>query len=214
VSRINKRGASHGTSDPGAAGAGDCIVLASASPRRAALLRMLDLRFRVAPHGLAEMLRPGEPPIETARRLAAEKAAAAQTMTELEPREVLLAADTIVVLDGRVFGKPASRAEARLTLESLSGREHQVISAVALYAPETDSMHVDHDCSAVRFRSMSPADVEWYLDTREWRDAAGGYKAQGRGAWFVEAVHGSFYSVMGLPIHCLYSILRLVSFRF
>ena len=190
------------------------IVLASSSPRRAELLRMLGLSFRVVPQDLLEIGRSGESPLETARRLADEKARAAVQTAELDPTEVVLGADTIVTLDGLIYGKPATPSEAQAVLEALSGREHEVVSAVALRTPESRQAIVEHDCSGVRFRALSPEEIAWYLATGECRDAAGGYKVQGRGAWFVEAIHGSFYTVMGLPIHRLYSILKRVSFRF
>lgn len=195
------------------------IVLASASPRRAELLRMLGVSFRVAPQDIPEAVGNGESPIETARRLAAEKAEAALASEPLAAGEIVLAADTIVVLGDTIYGKPADRDEAREVLNRLSGRRHEVISAVAVGVPavtpaEPSALQIEHDCSAVQFSAMSVHEIEWYLNTGEWRDAAGGYKAQGRGAWFVDAIHGSFYSVMGLPIHSLYSILKRVSFRF
>ncbi len=196
---------------------------------------MLGVGFRTAPQEISETVGNGEPPIETARRLAAEKAEAALASEPLAAGEIVLAADTIVVLDNTIYGKPADRNEAREVLNRLSGRRHEVISAIAVAVPAELSagaagepaaarrgagqpparalLQIEHDCSTVQFRTMSPPEIEWYLETEEWRDAAGGYKAQGRGAWFVDAIHGSFYSVMGLPIHSLYSILKRVSFR-
>ncbi len=178
---------------------------------------MLGLPFRSLPQDIPEDSEPGETPLETARRLAAAKAVAARDSLSgrrLAGDELILGADTVVVLDGRLYGKPRDRTEARAVIKALAGREHEVISAIAVCSPRFAGLHREHDRTTVRFRAMTPAEIEWYLDTEEWADAAGGYKAQGRGAWFVDTIHGSFYSVMGLPIHCLYSILRRVSFRF
>jgi septum formation protein len=119
--------------------------------------------------------------------------------------ERALGADTAVVLDGRVFGKPADEAEAGRFLRALSGREHEVMTGIALC--EGDSERGDVAVTAVRFRELERRDLDWYLATGEWRERAGGYAIQGRGAALVEAIEGDYWNVVGLPVAAL---LRLV----
>jgi septum formation protein len=108
--------------------------------------------------------------------------------------ELVLGVDTTVVLDGRAFGKPASEAEAERTLALLSGRTHEVWSGIALNDRTAAA------CTRVSFRTLAPALLRWYLDSGEWRDRAGGYAIQGRGAALVEGIEGDFWNVVGLPV--------------
>jgi len=110
----------------------------------------------------------------------------------------VLGVDTVVVLDGEVFGKPGDEGEARAFLRRLSGRTHEVWSGIALR--EGDGERTSVACTKVRFRALEPVELDWYLASGEWRDRAGGYAIQGRGAALVESIEGDFWNVVGLPV--------------
>ena len=148
---------------------------------------------------LDESLRPGEPPWAYVLRLAAEKAAA-----RIEPGELVLAADTTVVVDGEILGKPRDEDDARRMLRLLSGRDHTVLTGIAL--EEGDRRLAEVDETRVRFAPLSDAEVDWYVATGEPMDKAGAYAIQGLGSLFVEAVEGSYSNVVGLPIPRVYRL--------
>ena len=176
----------------------DFIYLASASPRRRVLLEQIGVPFQVRPAAIQEGRLPEEPPRDCAIRLAQAKAEAVwSALSEAELRPVL-AADTIVVLDEEVLGKPKNGDEAMEMLERLSGRSHRVLTAVAL----RDGVRVLSRLgdSEVRFRATTAQERFAYCATEEPLDKAGGYAIQGRGAVFVEHLSGSFSSVVGLPL--------------
>ena len=170
------------------------LVLASASPRRQQLLAQLGLQFEVAPADLDETVLPGELPRSYVERLARAKAAAT-AMTH--PGAVCLAADTSVVVDAEILGKPADEEEGRSMLRRLSGRTHVVMTGVAVAGPHQASVVVE---TKVRFRALTEAEVAWYAATGEGRDKAGGYASQARAGAFIEAMEGSPTSVIGLPL--------------
>lgn len=182
------------------------VYLASRSPRRAELLRQLGLRFEVVPADIVETPRPGEPAGEYVLRLAASKAETALTKLGREPQQPVLAADTVVELDGRVLGKPQDRAEGMEMLAVLSSREHRVFSGVALW--NAGVVRSTLSTSRVRFRAIAPDEAAAYWDTGEPADKAGGYAIQGRGAVFVEQLTGSYSAVMGLPLFETAQLLR------
>jgi septum formation protein len=179
----------------------DFVYLASGSPRRAELLRQIGVPFEVWPASIEQTLVEGEAVEEYARRLATTKADKIWEEVEddgLEPRPVL-AADTAVVVDGRVLGKPQNAAEAEAMLEELSGRTHRVLTAVALRCgKKTDSLVAS---SEVRFRATTAAERRAYCATDEPYDKAGGYGIQGLAAVFVEHLNGSYSAVVGLPLY-------------
>jgi septum formation protein len=168
------------------------LVLASGSPQRRAILEQLGLEFRVEATGVQE-LSEGAPRVvveENARR----KARAAQG-------ERVLGVDTAVVLDGRIFGKPRDAAQAASFLGRLSGRDHEVMSGIALRSGPEERAEVA--VTRVRFRRLEQYDLDWYLETAEWRERAGGYAIQGRGAALVEEIEGDYWNVVGLPVPAL-----------
>jgi septum formation protein len=176
----------------------DFIYLASASPRRGELLRQIGVRFEVRPAAIPEDQAAGEAADAYVLRLAAAKAEAVwSTLTGDESRPVL-AADTAVVLDGRVLGKPADRAAAAAMIEQLSGRSHRVLTAVALKCGDRSEALLAE--SEVRFRATTAAERRAYCATGEPLDKAGGYGIQGRAAVFVEYLRGSYSAVVGLPL--------------
>jgi septum formation protein len=179
------------------------IVLASASPRRRQLLEMLGIAHRVDAPDLPEEPEPGEEPEAMAVRLAREKALRVASRHRGQP---VLGADTVVVLEDRVLGKPGSPEEAERMLRWLSGREHRVITAVAL----ARDGEVRHRCDVTRvwFRPLSAGLIADYVATGEPMDKAGAYGVQGYGAVLVERIEGDFFSVMGLPLRLVVELLE------
>jgi septum formation protein len=137
----------------------------------------------------------GEAPEETVLRLAREKAAA-----RAEPGELVLAADTVVVIDGKLLGKPRDAADARLMLAKIAGREHTVLTGVALEEPASNRRTSALERSRVRMAALTPEEIEWYVGTGEPLDKAGSYAIQEIGALLVEEVHGNYTNVVGLPL--------------
>lgn len=183
-------------------GALPSLILASASPRRRDLLSGLGVRFSVRPVDVDETPRPGEEPRGYVLRLAREKAAA-----RAAPGELVLAADTSVVLDGEILGKPVDAADARRMLSRLAGREHTVLTGAALLeAGRGDASAVEE--SRVRIAALSDEELRWYVATGETLDKAGSYAVQGLGAMFVEAVYGDYTNVVGLPLPATYRLFR------
>lgn len=174
------------------------IHLASASPRRRELLERLGLRVCLCPPHIDETRRPGEDPESFALRAAREKLEAAGPFP---PGEAALAADTIVVIDGEVLGKPRDPAEAARMLGTIQDRWHTVFSGLALTAGGTVLSGVE--ASRVRMAPMGPSVIDWYIATGEPMDKAGAYALQGIGGLFVERVEGSCSNVIGLPLPLL-----------
>lgn len=172
------------------------IILASGSPRRAELLTQLKIRFsRVIPD-VDESARPGESVADLVRRLALAKASAGSDLAGCALP--VLGADTLVAVDGVALGKPADRSDALDMLGRLSGRAHEVLSAVAVVA--AGSIQAEVSRSTVVFREISAVEAARYWDTGEPRDKAGGYAIQGLGSIFVERMEGSYSGVVGLPL--------------
>jgi septum formation protein len=183
------------------------LLLASASPRRAAILRSLGVAFDTMSADLDESLRPGEEAEAAAERLARAKALA---VGRDESRPVI-AADTLVVCEGRVLGKPASRDAAAAMLRLLSGRTHEVVTGVCLLVGGTARSGVAR--TSVSFVPLDDEEIAWYVATGEPMDKAGGYHIEGRGALFVESLAGSPSNVAGLPVGLLRSLFRQAGLR-
>ncbi|HZI21245.1 MAG TPA: nucleoside triphosphate pyrophosphatase [Gemmatimonadales bacterium] len=187
------------------------IILASGSPRRRELLEMLGLPFRAVAPEVDESRHASEQPEALVTRLACDKARA---VAAREPGALVLAADTTVVLRGRVFEKPADAAEAVDMLRRLQGRKHQVLTAVAV----AQDGRLEHalDVTDVTFRKLSDATIEEYVATGEPLDKAGAYAIQGKGAALVEGIRGDFFGVMGMPLRLALDLLARfgVPYRF
>jgi septum formation protein len=177
------------------------IYLASRSPRRQELLGQIGVRFEVMRADVDEAVAAGESPRAYVERLARAKAEAGWQRIELDglPRAPVLGADTTVTLDGRILGKPADRAEAAAILASLSGRLHEVLTAVALKFGARIESSVS--VSEVRFKALSSEEIDRYVATGECEDKAGAYGIQGHAARFVAELRGSFSGVVGLPLY-------------
>jgi septum formation protein len=178
------------------------LILASASPRRAELLASAGFDFDISPVVLDENPRADEPPGPHVARLAASKARA---VSRQHPGALVLGADTVVVVDGRILGKPAGDRQAAEMLRMLSGRQHEVLTGVALCNGARCLEEVV--TTSVRFRALSDAEIEWYIASGEPRDKAGAYAVQGLASRFVDRLEGSYSNVVGLPVATVYGLL-------
>lgn len=178
------------------------LVLASASPRRAQLLREFGYTFDVIEPPLEEPARlsDGLSPIQLAEALSFFKA---RSVAESLADGWVLGADTIATLHGEVFGKPRDRDDARRILRSISGTSHEVVTGVSLVEAGSDRRFIRHDVTTVVMRTLSDRDLDDYLDTNEWVGKAGAYGIQDHGDAFVQRIEGSFTNVVGLPMELL-----------
>ena len=189
------------------------VILASASPRRRELLESAAVAFEVRPANVPERREPGEPPALFAQRLALDKARTVARAAGATPPRLVLGADTIVVIDADVLGKPANAEHAVELLSRLVGRSHRVITAVALV--DSATQHARHSVveSKVTMRPASSEEVRAYVATGEPLDKAGAYAVQGVGRRFVEKVEGSESNVIGLPLEETLALLREAGWR-
>jgi septum formation protein len=183
------------------------VLLASASPRRRELLKLVGIEHEVRPANIDEQYLAGELPREHAERLAREKAVALDA-----PDAVTIGSDTIVVVDGEVLGKPRDRAHAAAMLRQLSGRSHIVMTGVA--ARWRGELASGLEEVGVTFRTLSEDDIERYIDTGEPMDKAGAYGIQGFGATIVDRVDGDYFAVMGLPLNRLVRLLQSLGLNY
>lgn len=174
----------------------ESLVLASASPQRRAILTQLGVSFEVVVSGACE--RESGPPDEIAIDNARRKAAA---VAAHRPHAIVLGVDTVVALDGCIYGKPDDEAAARATLGALSGRAHTVVSGVCILQRGRERRALAR--TQVQFRALDERLLDWYLASGEWRDRAGGYAIQGRGAALVTRIDGDYFNVVGLPVAAL-----------
>lgn len=173
------------------------LVLASASPRRQELLGLVGISFEVLPSQIEETPLHQEEPASHVLRLAEEKA---RFVARQRPRSWVLGADTIVVIEGTILGKPAGEDEAQEMLRRLSGRTHTVFTGFCLLNEEKRTAMSRAVTSLVRFCQLADDEIAWYLQTPEPYDKAGAYAVQGKGAFFIREIHGSYTNVMGLPL--------------
>ena len=187
------------------------IVLASRSPPRRRLLEAVSLPVQVVPPDLDEAAAAALPPRQAVVELARRKADA--VARRIRRPAWIVAADTAIVLDGRLVGKPSDRDAAARILARLAGTTHVVLSGVALCPPGGAAV-TGLVRTEVEFAPLAPCEREWYLATGEWRGAAGGYRIQGRGGLLVRRVHGSYSNVVGLPLETIYRMLAQTGYRF
>ncbi|HEY4733051.1 MAG: Maf family protein [Gemmatimonadaceae bacterium] len=185
------------------------VVLASASPRRRQLLDLIGIAHEVRPADIDETMRPREAPRRHAERLAREKATKIATR---DPDLITIGADTVVVINRKVLGKPRDRAEAVRMLSELSGREHTVITAVAVARGKKLRSAIEE--VRVKFRRLRDDEIEAYVATGEPMDKAGAYGIQGYGATIVECIDGDYFAVMGLPLTRLTALMRDLGVRY
>ena len=173
------------------------LILASASPRRKELLRAVGLTFKIRPADVDETGLPDESPRAHVRRLSGKKAA---VIARQYPKALVLGADTIVVIDGQILGKPRDQKQARVMLRQLSNRRHNVFTGFTIACGQTGVVKTGVVQSAVHFKEICPEEMDWYVNSREPYDKAGGYAAQGMGASFIRSIRGSYTNVIGLPL--------------
>jgi len=181
------------------------LILASASPRRQALLRLVAIRFEIIPSQADERFLHGEAPEEHVIRLAEAKA---MEIAEQHRDRWVLAADTVVEINGKVLGKPRNHREAEEMLQNLSHREHRVLTGYCILRFPSLEKREGKVISRVKFKALSPEEIRWYLNTGEPFDKAGAYAIQGRAAFMVQEVHGSYTNVVGLPLCEIVEALR------
>jgi septum formation protein len=189
----------------------DRIILASASPRRAELLRAAGIDFEIQPADVDETIRAGESPVEYVSRLAEVKG---RLVHERDSSRTVIAADTAVVVDEHILGKPLDDADAvRMLLRMLGARKHDVLTAVSVFHPG-GIVDTRVDTSTVEFAPISDADINWYVSTGEPMDKAGAYAVQGLASRFVSRIEGSYSNVVGLPVALAYQMLttKLLTF--
>lgn len=187
----------------------DPIILASSSPRRAQLLETIGVNFVIAPSHFVERPYLDEQPTNYIMRVARAKAV---EVARTRDSGLVIGADTIVVVDGKMLGKPADETEAREMLRILSGRWHAVMTGVSLYEAGSGREVADYDKTLVRFAKLSDAEIDWYVATGECNDKAGAYAIQEKGGLFVEEIAGNYHNVVGLPLPLLYRLARQLGY--
>ena len=178
------------------------LILASASPRRKALLSLFGIPFTVRAADIDETMDPEKPPFDEVARVSRSKALAVSRGEE----DIVIAADTIVVCQGKVLGKPHSEAEAASMLRLLSGRDHQVMTGCTVLTD--DARQTFTEVTTLTFRPLTDREIQRYVDTGEPMDKAGAYGIQGGAALFCPGIQGDYYNVMGLPVCHLGTVLR------
>jgi len=181
------------------------LVLASGSPRRSEILRAVGWPFEASPADVDETLREGESPVAYVERLARAKA---ETVARSRLFGLVLGADTTVVVDGQVVGKPTDEEDARRMLRLLSERWHEVLTGVALVRAESGRVLVAHERTRVRFAATSEEEIDWHVRTGDVLDKAGAYAVQGRAALFIRGIEGDYWNVVGLPVRLVYELAR------
>lgn len=190
------------------------LILASASPRRAQILRDAGIPFKIERANVNERRRRGESAVTMTRRLAQAKAQAIVAKLRTNPRQaIVIGADTTVEVNGELLGKPNSLAEARKMLRKLSGRTHRVVTSVAAIRLSDHAESVATEATRVHFGPLSATDVAEYVATGEPLDKAGAYAVQGIGGRFIEGIDGCYFNVVGLPLARLYRVLIDLGWR-
>lgn len=181
------------------------IILASKSPRRAQLLTQIGLKYKIVPSHIDESKYTNSNPIHTARNLAVAKA---RHIGQQYRTGIIIGADTIVVIDRKILGKPKDKQDAIKLLSTLSGRTHRVITGLAILNAKTNRVKVGHSITYVTFRKLLRKEIEEYIATGDPFDKAGSYGIQGKGALFVERITGDYFNVVGLPLVLLSRLLQ------
>ncbi|UTC63927.1 septum formation protein Maf [Treponema sp. OMZ 788] len=199
------------------------LILASESPRRKEILDSLGVLFCISPSNFDESSINETDPVKkcilTARGKAESLFKSLPQNDGAEPQKLILAADTLIFTEDTtipnakiIFGKPKNECEAQMMLKSHSGRAHFVVSAICLLDCETGLISEKQNISEVFFKPLSDKEISAYLKTEEWKDAAGGYKIQGKGSFFIDKIEGSYTGIVGLPVRELYELLSEKSF--
>lgn len=184
------------------------VILASSSPRRQDILKLLHIPYQVIMPNIDETVSPSLPAEDVPEIFAREKVAAVVHSLAAD-REIpwVLAADTVIIFNNKIYGKPSDQEEAAAFLRELSGKTHMVKTVIALYSGRTKTTVVRESVTEVTFKEMSEREIEWYVETGEWHGAAGGYRIQSLASCFIKKIKGTTSGVEGLPISELYDIL-------
>ena len=184
------------------------IILASSSPRRQDILKLLHIPYQVIMPNIDETVSPSLPAEDVPEIFAREKIAAVVRSLSAD-REIpwVLAADTVIIFNNKIYGKPSDQEEAAAFLRELSGKTQTVKTVIALYSGKTKTTVVRESVTEVTFKEMSEREIEWYIETGEWHGAAGGYRIQSLASCFIKKIKGTTSGVEGLPISELYDIL-------
>ncbi|MGH9904415.1 MAG: Maf family protein [Pyrinomonadaceae bacterium] len=181
------------------------LILASRSPRRAEILRAVGWPFEIHAANIDETRTDSESAVSYVRRLAVAKAS---VVAERFSSELVLGADTIVLVENEILGQPHGEDDARRMLKLLSGRWHEVLTGVGLVRSGDSLCVVDCERTRVRFCEMSAAEIDWYVATGEPKDKAGAYAIQGSAALFIEEIQGDYFNIVGLPIRLIYELAK------
>jgi septum formation protein len=184
------------------------IILASSSPQRQDFFNLLGLPFTVMPASIDETMEEELDAGSAVSQLALKKVKKVLSAIKGDFTPWICGADTVISLEGKIYGKPRDREDAGRMLRSFQGKTHKVISAVALYSGKSGVFDCRTVLSSVSFARLSEGEIEWYLDSQEWRDAAGAYKIQGLASCFISGIEGSYSSIVGLPLREFYVMLR------
>ena len=184
------------------------IILASESKRRHDFFRLLDLPFTSFPSNVDESFDPRMEASSVVKELAERKVKKILETLDTEKFSWVCGADTLITLDGKYYGKPEDRADAANMLRCFQGRKHQVITGITLYNGKKKTFDSRSVISEVSFASLSDKEIDWYLDSGEWQGVAGSYQIQGLASCLINAINGSFSSIMGLPLREFYVMLR------
>ena len=184
------------------------VILASSSPRRQDILKLLHIPYQVIMPNIDETVSPSLPAEDVPEIFAREKIAAVVRSLSAD-REIpwVLAADTVIIFNNKIYGKPSDQEEAAAFLRELSGKTHTVKTVIALYIGRTKATVARESVTEVTFKEMSEREIEWYIETGEWHGAAGGYRIQSLASCFIKKIKGTTSGVEGLPISELYDIL-------
>ncbi len=194
----------------------EALILASSSPRRQEILKMLGIPFVVNPADIVEKIPQDVDPKDAPEYLACKKVeAVAQRISSVqEDTGWILGADTVIFFEDRLYGKPSNKEEAVEMIRLLQGHEHEVITGVALYNDNLHDITTRRSVNRISFAPMTETEIEWYVNTGEWHGAAGGYRIQGLASCFIKKIEGTVSSIMGLPIFELYDMLREQGYSF
>jgi nucleoside triphosphate pyrophosphatase len=192
----------------------ETIILASGSPRRKELLSRVKMPVKVIPPDLTEDYSSFSSPGDLVSRVACSKVEAVVELFKTESPRWVLGVDTIVETDGKILGKPSDPDAARSMLALLSGKVHRVYSGIAVLVEKTKPFECEVVATEVKFKTLTPAELTYYVDCGEWSGAAGAYRIQERGAFFVEWIRGSYSNVVGLPLEAFYGILMRNEYHF
>jgi len=187
------------------------LVLASASPRRAEILRNIGWPFEAIVANADESRHAGEDAPTYVKRVARLKA---EAVAQLTPGMTVVGADTVVVVDGEILAKPRDAEDARRMLRQLQGRWHEVLTGLAVFNGRATEPRVAHQVTEVEFASMSEEEIDWYISSGEPMDKAGAYAIQGRGAMFIDEIAGNYHNVVGLPIPLVYRLAKRLGYHF